>query len=187
MTLLKKSKAVLALSVLLAAPAAAEETSFSGIFIGAEGGYDSSKFNGGSDGTVYIGGIAGYRFQTYNNLVLGIEGTYGKNNYDGFGGFDFSTVDYGNEWSVSATAGIAFGDDSQNLIFGKIGYMETRRDIINDETSAVTKDKDTGLRFGGGYERKFLENFSVRLSADYAKPDDFYKQFQAKAAFILSF
>jgi len=186
MTFSKNAAAALAVTI-MAAPVAAEETSFSGLFLGVEGGYDSSKYNGGSDGTVYIGGLAGYRFQTYNNLVLGIEGTYGKNSYDSFGGFDFSTVDYGNEWSVSATAGVAFGDDSQNLIFGKIGYMETRRDIIDNETDVVTKDKDTGLRWGGGYERKFLENFSVRLSADYAKLDDFYKQLQAKAAFIVSF
>ena len=176
----------LAIAIITTSGAAADDVSFNGVFVGVEGGYDSTTFGGEKDNSVYIGGLAGYRFQTYNNLVLGVEGTYGKNNYDSFGGFDFSTIDYGKEWSISATAGIAFGDDSQNLIFGKIGYMETRREIT-DDTNIVINDKDTGLRWGGGYERKFLENFSVRLSADYAKLDDFYKQFQAKAAFILSF
>jgi len=182
-----ETTAVIAAALMASSATVAADDSFSGLYIGAEGGFDSTTFGGAKDNTRYLGGLLGFRYQMDSNMVLGIEGTYGNSGYSGSGGFDFSTPDFGNEWTASGLLGFAFGDDNDNLVFAKVGYTQTKFDIIDNDTDAVTSGDVTGLRFGGGYERKFGDILSVRLSVDYSKPESFFKQLQAKAGLLVSF
>ena len=64
----------------------ADESSFSGRYIGFETGYGSVELNDVKDtGKTSFGGVVGFRYQLESTWVLGIEGGYASLSYDGWG------------------------------------------------------------------------------------------------------
>ncbi|MEX0299590.1 MAG: outer membrane beta-barrel protein [Kordiimonas sp.] len=179
--------------IMAGATARAADGTFSGAYVGLEFGYGSVEFNGAKDNDKKsFGGIAGYRHQFENDFVLGGEFALANVSYDSWGGYDHSTVDFKHSWAGSALIGYAFGAEYENLLYGKIGYNRIRFDVTSDgndgaPANVTTRESDGGMRYGVGYERKFSDMFSIRVGADYSKHKGYYKQFEGKAAFILTF
>jgi len=179
-----KSKILIiaALGTAIAFPATAQDDKpFSGLYGGVEAGVDWTKVSGDlkRDRSLYYGGVVGYRQQTDNGLVFGLEGTFGdsgyKNNALGL------KSEY--EWSTSLTLGQTFGDGS-NLLFAKAGYAQTAFNPIGTPDDTFT---DGGWRFGGGYERALSESVSFRLGGDYTTYGNDTGQWQAKGGLLLKF
>lgn len=172
---------------------------FSGPYIGVEGGFGQLKDQSYKDGSRWsLGGIAGYRHQFDNDLVLGLEG--GVEFTSDLKASSFGSVfdrDYKPTWSASALLGYAFGEDKRNLIFAKAGYSRLRYEVKLGEGvsgAALTFPEGTfgdfskgALKLGAGYERKLTDMFSVRIGADYTKHKDMHKQLEAKVALIVNF
>ena len=146
-TLLAAGVATLALSTTATAQ---DEKHFDGAYIGAEAGYQDS--GNGLNG-LYYGTTLGFRKQTSNNLVYGIEGNLGKANID-FGGFD-NVID--NQWSVQGTIGWAFGDEKRDLLTIGAGYAGLKVSI------AGFSNTGDGISSFIGYERAIGDKFSFRM------------------------
>ncbi len=178
------TKTILTASVialgLTSATQADDDKKFNGAYVGAEVGVDWTKIATpvDRDRSFYYGGILGYRNQSDNGLVVGIEGTFGDS---GFQGPDGTKSTY--EWSTSLTLGTAFGDDGSNLIYGKAGYVQARF----NPTGANNSFNEGGWRFGGGYERSISENVSLRLGGDYTTYGKGINGWSAKTGLLVKF
>ncbi len=77
------------------------------------------------------------------------------------------------------------------MFYGKVGYNRIRFDLISDgdgiPEGTVASESDGGIRHGAGYERRFSDMLSMRVGADYSKHKGNFKQFEGKAALILTF
>jgi len=188
MTIFIRSLVATVLFVGSATAATADSTdTYSGFYIGVEGGYGSTELGGDKENNAHFSGIAGYRYQFDSGFVLGAEGAYGNNNYASSGGYDFSDVEFKNEWTGSGLVGFAFGSDDANLIYGTVGYMKTSFDIIPSDGGSTSNRSENGVRFGIGYERRFMDMVGLRLGVDYAKPEAYLKQARVKAAVTINF
>ena len=156
-----------------------DDNKFDGFYLGAETGIDWTKLatDGKRDRNIYYGGVIGMRRQLESGLVFGIEGTFGDNGYNNqqLG----ITTDY--EWSAGLTVGTVFGDEGDNLVYGKAAYVQTR--FATD----LAKTNEGGWRFGGGYERSISDNVSLRLSGDYTAYGNDNGSWAVKSAFIFKF
>lgn len=127
---------------------------FDGFFLGLDAGY--LKADGGVDGAV-ANFFGGYRVQTDDNFVFGIEGTYG--------GTDIDFID--NQWTLNGSVGWAYGTDNRNLFSVGGGYVEVNAsgpgfNITGDGYTAFTS-----------YERALGDNWSFRLKATTYEFDTF--------------
>ena len=183
MTFTKTLIAATAASLLAGAANAADgDKQFDGLYGGIEAGVDWTKLAGEAkrDRSLYYGGVLGFRSQMDNNMVLGLEGTFGDSGYKN----NAQNLKLGYEWSASLTLGQAFGRDGANLVYAKAGYVETRVKEIDGEDVSSKLD---GWRFGGGYERALTDNMSLRLGADYTTYGDETSGWQTKAGLLLKF
>ncbi|SDD53324.1 outer membrane protein [Kordiimonas lacus] len=175
---------VVTASTLLAAGASAAdgERKFDGAYAGIEAGVDWTKLAGDvkRDRSLYYGGVIGFRRQMDNNMVYGLEGTFGDTGYNN----NATGMKSEYEWSASLTLGQAFGSDGANLIYGKAGYVRTRFDPTSADGDAFN---DNGWRFGGGYERALGESLSLRVGADYTTYGDDKNAWTTKAGLIARF
>jgi opacity protein-like surface antigen len=129
---------------------------FQGPYVGADVGIDDS-------GDVYYGGTFGLRSQGDNNMVFGIEGTFGDLTTSQTNGNTRLRVRYA--WSATGVLGYAFGSENRNLIFTNLGYGETNVGLRQGTVSA--SESFSGFRVGLGYERAITDNISVRLQGTY--------------------
>jgi outer membrane immunogenic protein len=145
--------------------------SWTGFYLGVQGGYDWNRSVASNGDTASIdGGIAGiyggYNWQTPSNWVFGVEGSI---NYD---------------WArgpvVGAPAG-TFGEvDWKGFVKGRVGYAWDRFLLYASAGGAVAPLKATGTvvtdvqtnlgwTVGGGVEMAITDNVVARL--DYAYSD----------------
>ncbi|TNE65567.1 MAG: hypothetical protein EP335_05385 [Alphaproteobacteria bacterium] len=149
---------------------------FSGLYGGIESAIDAKE------GTVFAGGLAGYRFRVLGPLVVGVEVNYGDH-VTGTYEAEQSIRHFKGEWGASALAGLAFGEGQQNLLYGTIGYMDVDFDTVTQVGSTESADD---LRFGAGFERKLGDMLSLRVGADYAKPAG-SEMLRGKVALLVNF
>jgi outer membrane immunogenic protein len=144
--------------------------SWTGAYIGIQGGYDWNRSVADSGDTASIdGGIAGiyggYNWQTPTNWVFGVDASI---NYDWARG------------PVVGAPGGTFGEvDWKGFIRGRLGYAFDRFLIYGTAGGAVaplqsvgtvTSDKQTklGWTVGAGAEMAVTDNVVVRLDYSYA-------------------
>ena len=131
----------------LATPTLAQDKKpFTGAYVGAEVGVMDSEF--------YYGGLLGYRKQTNNDWVWGLEGNVGKYDIGDLEGLDASLTEYG----ASAIFGKAMG---KGLLFATGGVNILDAKVLN------VSESDTGFKVGGGYEYKFNSRLSARAKGEY--------------------
>ncbi len=175
---------VVAASTLMTAAASAADgdKKFDGAYAGVEAGVDWTKLAGDAkrDRSVYYGGVIGFRSQMDNNMVVGLEGTFGDTGYNNHA----TGLKSEYEWGASLTLGQAFGSDGANLIYGKAGFVRARFDPTSAEGDAFNDD---GWRFGGGYERALGESLSFRVGADYTTYGNDKSAWTTKAGLIARF
>ncbi len=124
--------------------------------------------NNESGGT--FGAAIGYRSLFAENLILGVEAsiasTAGTSSV--FDGFDTIAFDPNYVAGAYVTAGVAFGNDNQGLLYGMLGVGsvggETRTfgDTVDDET---IDDSGNGVSFGGAFEYGLTDMLGVRVKA----------------------
>ncbi|TNE63663.1 MAG: hypothetical protein EP335_08875 [Alphaproteobacteria bacterium] len=184
MTFTKTLLAGLAATTLLAGAASAQdEKPFDGVYAGVETGVDWTKMSGDNkfDRSIYYGGVLGYRVQADNDMVMGLEGTFGDNGYNS----NRNGVNTDYEWSASAILGQAFGN---SLFYGKAGYVRQKVDYEIEATCTTCVDhKDGGWRFGGGYEYAMANGISLRTGVDYTTYGDGVKSWQGKAGLLVTY
>ncbi|WP_286831617.1 MULTISPECIES: outer membrane beta-barrel protein [Kordiimonas] len=171
----KFALAGLSLSAALAFAPSAVAGDFSGLYGGIESAVDLS------DQSVLVGGVIGYRMEPVPYVVVGVEGAYGSH-VDGTRDVGGAITDFGGEWDITGIAGIIFGDDDQNMVYGSIGYMSVNYDTIDTVGSTHSDD----VRFGVGIEHQFSDLLSFRVGADYAKPAG-EATYRIKAGLLVSF
>jgi hypothetical protein len=177
-----------------AASAQEDDKKFDGAYVGAEIGVAWLRFSDGaiantaitddSERGLYYGGVLGFRTQYDSNLVLGIEGSFGDQDTDFAAPGGTLSTEY--EWSASLILGQAFGDNGNNLIYGKAGYASLRGEFT-PTTGLELTDDDGGWRFGVGYERSLSESISFRTGVDYTTYGDGLSQWQGKAGLLFKF
>ena len=161
LTLAAVSAALLACSATVQAD---EDKKFNGAYIGGSIGYlDIADFEGG----VAYEGFLGYRKQSDNGLVLGIEGT--------FGSADLEYLD--NVWSVNGSLGWVVGEEGRGLMFVSGGYAEAKASAFG------FSDTNGSFRADIGYEHALGESLSLRVKATTFEFDDY----GASAGFVVRF
>jgi len=144
-------KTLLTTAAILAAATTAHADNtkhFDGLYLGAEAGYihDDNDVNG-----PYGGAFAGYRIQTNDDIVYGLEGTFGKPDISPYGS------DFMHLWTVVGSVGIATGNDKRNLWSIGAGYAQIK---IDDYYANSANAEAVGFI---GYERAFGSAFSLSL------------------------
>jgi len=173
MTLLKKAGLALAAATALSGASVAGD--FSGLYGGIESSVDVS------DQSVLVGGLIGYRMEPVPYVVVGVEGSYG-NHVEGSRDVSGAVTDFGGEWDITGIAGIVFGDDDQNMVYGSIGYMNVSYETIG----VIGSTRSSDVRLGAGVEHQFSDLLSFRIGADYAKPAG-EATYRIKAGLLVSF
>jgi opacity protein-like surface antigen len=144
----KLMTATVAAAMLFAGAANAQEDNkhFDGFFLGGEFGHTFSDAND----DIYYGAVGGYRVQLDNNIVVGLEGT--------FGNADIQYLDH--IWTVNGTVGYAFGAEKRDLIFGGVGYVKAKA------SAAGFSETGSDVSFIAGYERAVGDHVSLRVKAN---------------------
>jgi len=154
----------------IAAPAAAQDSEFSGPWVAGVAGYDINKAGSSQDddinedrdesveGLMY-GAAVGYDIDL-GTMVVGAEAeltdSKADTDYDSnFNTFGLGAVDAGRDIYVGARAG--FKATPSTLIYGKAGYTNARFNYVGgDGTTNYNQNLDTdGWRVGAGVEQKF--------------------------------
>lgn len=176
--------AALALSVLLAAPAAAQtrEVNFGGFYVGAQVGYgwtsaEGSATVGGataafddSEGGVNGGVFLGYGVQL-GAFYIGIEGeaSLSSAEYEESSGGITGRIEQKHTFGAGARLGYRFLPNA--MLYGRAGVVQTNFEAsaTNGATTISDDDDLTGIRFGGGIEVGALTNLSMRV--EYTRTD----------------
>lgn len=138
----------------LSAPAFAQDAApFTGPRAGVTVGYDKL---GGEEGVSY-GVTAGYDLAVTPNLTFGPEVSFG----------DTTVGDDVLELSRDLAASVRLGyiANPQFLVFGKVGYANTRFELSNSNAGFSAE----GVRYGGGVE--FALNSNTYISAEYQRTE----------------
>lgn len=167
--------AMVAVGGLASSVQAAGSAPFTGVYAGAEVGYNhqSSIFLAppatGYSG-VYYGGFAGARKQFSNNLVIGGEFFVGDSSADR------STGGSGSVFTISAERALGFDGllgvavSDNTLLFATVGYLNSKfTTVLSSITTSTTTFTQNDVSFGGGVEVKLTKAISVRLKTTYAK------------------
>jgi outer membrane immunogenic protein len=172
----------------IVAPAAAQDSTFSGPWVAGVGGYDKNKAgstvdddadpNNGvfeqdesADGIVY-GGAVGYDVDL-GSMVIGGEAELTDSTADSeFGNpnsdFGLGSVDAGRDIYVGVRAG--FKATPSTLLYAKGGYTNARYNFIgSDGTTNYEENLDTdGWRVGAGVEQKLGSNAFAKIEYRYS-------------------
>jgi outer membrane immunogenic protein len=154
----------------VSAPAAAQDSSFSGPWVAGVAGYDINKAGSSQDdglnadvdksveGLMY-GAAVGYDVDL-GTMVIGAEAeltdSKADTDYDNnFNTFGLGALDAGRDIYVGARAG--FKATPSTLVYGKAGYTNARFNYVGgDGTTDYSRNLDTdGWRLGAGIEQKF--------------------------------
>lgn len=183
---MKSNVALLAAASLaaIASPAAAQDNSFTGLWGGVIGGYDTSSAGSSVDDDASIAndqsieGVAygvqlGYDVDL-GGVVIGAEAEYSDSSAevefdDGdFEGFGFGNVEAGRDLYFGARIGAKVGPDA--MIYAKGGYTNAKFDVrSSDGTTQFSQDIDTdGYRIGAGAEYALGTNAFVKLEYRYS-------------------
>lgn len=197
---MKKSVALLAAASLgaMATPAAAQDSTFTGLWGGVIGGYDVSKAGSTTDNDAAddesqsIDGI-GYGVQLgydvdLGGVVLGAEAEYADSTAEVE--FDegtaenigFGNVETGRDLYFGARIGAKVGPDA--MIYAKGGYTNAKYNVrSSDGTTEFSQDIDTdGYRIGAGAEYALSDNAFVKLEYRYSNYSDAEVDFEGDAA-----
>lgn len=161
---------------------------FTGFITGANIGISHMEVNthqgSVSDTDMNYEVLLGYRVQTDNQWVWGIEGALGDSrvNIDTAN----SQLDFDYAWHWTLTLGKVIGDNSEQLIYLKAGVGGIQVDpVVHGVAQAV--DNYQGGYFGLGYERAVSESFSLRVQATYIEYDPSFDQQQLNMGFLYKF
>lgn len=138
----------------VSAPAIAQDAApFTGPRAGVTAGYDSFL---DADGFAY-GLTAGYDVEVTSGVTFGPEVSFG----------DTTTGNGGGEISRDLAASVRLGYvlNPQLLVFGKVGYANTRLEFSNSNNGSSVE----GVRFGGGLE--YAVNGNTYISAEYQRTE----------------
>jgi outer membrane immunogenic protein len=134
-----------------------------------------ASFNTGGISGFIGGGQLGYNFQTANNFVFGVEGT-----------FDWSSLErtsnavvtprgtlqatFSTPWISTLAARFGYAWD-RSLIYGKVGggWVDNKLTVSNLTTglSASATNSRSGLLLGVGGEYAFSPNWTVKVEYDH--------------------
>lgn len=169
----------------IASPALAQDdNSFTGLWGGVIGGYDTSSAGSSVDddsnvpNDQSIEGV-GYGVQLgydvdLGGVVVGAEAEYSDSSAEvefengDFEGFGFGNVETGRDLYVGARVGAKVGPDA--MIYAKGGYTNAKYDVrSSDGTTELSQDLDLdGYRLGAGAEYALSDNAFVKLEYRYS-------------------
>jgi outer membrane immunogenic protein len=145
---------------------------WTGFYVGASGGYGSSPTSsntgstfGGNVNGFFAGGQVGYNYQTYSNLVLGVEADI---NWSGIGGTVHTgpTVTQGIDWFGTFRGRLGYAmDNIMPYLTGGLAFGGATR---TSSIGPVSQSKGVaGWTIGGGIEMGLANNWSVKAEYDY--------------------
>jgi len=149
---------------------------WTGFYIGINGGYGWSRFTGtgtfGSDTVTakgWLGGAtAGYNYQM-GRFVLGVEGDFDWANVKYDTPLFAGTLTLKNNYFITAAARFGYAFD-RTLLYGKVGAAWTRDKWDGNDgaggTVTATSNR-TGWMLGAGVEYAIWQNISAKLEYDY--------------------
>jgi outer membrane immunogenic protein len=142
--------------------AVAPTFSWTGAYVGAQGGYSWGDVGGAKPKGFMLGGFAGYNFQLDNSpLVFGVETDLNWSDADvRSGGAKFDS-----RWNGATRGRIGFAFD-RFMVYGAAGvaYADTRLRFFGSKDSKTT----IGWTAGGGVEAAVSDNITVRADYRYA-------------------
>jgi len=167
-------------AAMFAAPAMAQDSAFSGPYLGVIGGFDSVRASvdgeGGSESDFAYGAVAGYDYDL-GSAVIGLEAEIAGSNVsvqgeDVFAFDDSLTIKAGRDFYAGARIGAKLAPNV--LLYGKAGYTNAKIKGIYDDGIDVVKDSSnmSGFRLGAGLEYSF-GRFSLRGEYRYSDYGDF--------------
>ncbi|HEX7743458.1 MAG TPA: porin family protein [Sphingobium sp.] len=138
----------------VSAPAFAQDAApFTGPRAGVTVGYDKL---GGEDGVSY-GATTGFDLAVGSNVTFGPEVSFSDTTVGG-GGLELSR-------DLAASVRLGYILNPQFLVFGKVGYANTRFEASNSNAGFSVE----GVRFGGGVE--YALNSNTYVSAEYQRTE----------------
>ena len=184
--------AALIASTAIAAPALAQDSTFTGpraeAVVGWDHVSDDSLNNGSRDGVVY-GGQVGYDMQR-GNTVFGVEGEItGATTKDTANGVlvagDSLRVSAGRDLYAGARLGFVVGD--KTLIYAKGGYTNARFDTRYAAGTVNIREHDNvdGWRLGAGAEVKLNDKVYAKAEYRFSRYDDDNSGIDAKRHQVL--
>ena len=189
-----KSTSVLLLVVcasLVAMPSEAErkQNKFSGFYMGAGINVDylTAKIHDNDESETNLGyaGLIGWRYQWNNNWVTGLEGALGDR--EGDLGDDVARFKFDYNWHWSATVGKVFGEQSNQLLYVKLGVggIQVNGKVHGQKLTHNFK----GVRSALGYERFLTENINVKAEVSYISYDSHFdfEQIQTGVSILYKF
>jgi hypothetical protein len=129
-------------------------------------------------------GFTGYRLQTNQDWVFGIEGTLGDR--QGNLGFEQGALDFSYLWNWSVTAGKVFGANRDHLLYSKLGVGGIQLRTLAHET-LVARHNYKGVQSTVGYERSISPHLGLRLEASYISYDPGFNHLQSKLGLVYTF
>lgn len=164
------------------------EQYFDGFYGGASIGYDkitaTINHQDGHDSSLSVEGVIGYRIQFDNDWVIGIEGSLGDRQGDL--SQQNVQVSFGRIWGLAATVGWSFGQQKDNLIYGKLGVAGIDVDV-KAHGNYVGGQNFEGPVSTLGYERVLTDNISLRMEVSYSSFDDGLDYWQPKLGALVRF
>lgn len=147
---------------------------WSGFYLGAHGGYVSTRGDFGATDDTFNGGLlgvhAGYNFQN-GPWVFGVEADIARTwNEDDILGIGFA--DFGTDWQWSARGRIGYAID-RTLIYGTAGVAGTNAYIDPVVGPGKLDDSMVGWTLGAGVEHAFTDNWLVRAEYRYSDYGEF--------------
>ena len=148
--------------------------SWTGFYVGVNGGYDFANFTKGSKaafgnpGGGLFGVTAGYNYQLTQNFVLGVEGDYdytslSQTRVNAFSAISTSKAKLNSLFTVRGRAGYSV---DRALLYVTGGYAGANvKSSLNDVTNTITGSDSTyrsGYALGAGIEYAFTNNISAK-------------------------
>lgn len=165
-----------------------QQRSFHGIYGGIQAGISKisgNLHNTNQDTTSFsFDGFIGYRHQISNNWVFGIETSLGDHSGKILDSHRDISFEYA--WNWTAVAGKAFGPNTENLIYGKVGVggIQTRPIVGGN---ALPYHNYKGMFWAIGYERTVSKHIGLRAEVSYISYDPSFDQVQSKIGVVFKF
>lgn len=148
---------------------------WTGFYLGAHGGYVSTRAELGGAHETFNGGLlgvhAGYNFMQNGPWVFGIEADVARtwNEEDVFGA---GLADVGTDWQWSVRGRVGYAID-RTLIYGTAGLAGTNAYVDVIGSPIKIEDSMLGWTLGAGVEHAFTDNWLVRAEYRYSDYGEF--------------